>query len=253
MIGIHQFYITIKKITMKQKRFLILLITTSLFLSCENKEESIAYNSLLLGHWSNAIYDQDSIIFERVFELPNDKYGISFLNEAEFIERTSGFCGTPPLTFFDRYGSWVLNEGNLKIYDLNTTGFRDEPILWYNYKIIEATATKLILKRELTEQEKDHKNLMELFNEITNIANSTSCLDNSGWNFTAYGSKACGGPQGYIAYSNQIDVVSFLQLVEDYTEEEHQYNIKWGIVSTCDITPQPISIECQNGIPILIF
>ena len=94
---------------------------------------------------------------------------------------------------------------------------------------------------------------MDLYYEIYSIANSIPCNDALNWSFTPYGSKACGGPQGYIEYSNQIDVPAFLTLVETYTQAEHDYNIEWGIISTCDIIPQPTSVSCENGNAVLNY
>lgn len=37
------------------------------------------------------------------------------------------------------------------------------------------------------------------------------------------------------------------------TEAERLYNITWGIISSCDVLPEPTNIECQNGLPVLIY
>ena len=71
--------------------------------------------------------------------------------------------------------------------------------------------------------------------------------------FTAFGAKACGGPQGYLPYSNQIDTNAFLKKVEVYSQSEKEYNLKWGVISDCAIVNPPKSIECQNGYPILKY
>lgn len=106
---------------------------------------------------------------------------------------------------------------------------------------------------KLTSQEKDLSNLVGLFTEIEELALSVSCLDANSWNFTAYGAKACGGPQGYIAYSSEINTSLFLQKIEEYTLAEKAYNLKWGIISTCDIQNAPSSIECNNNLPVLRY
>ena len=106
---------------------------------------------------------------------------------------------------------------------------------------------------KLTSQKKDESNLLALFTEIEELALSVSCLDANNWNFTTYGVKACGGPQGYIAYSSEINTSIFLQKIDEYTLAEKKYNIKWGIISTCDIQNPPISIECNNNLPVLRY
>lgn len=62
-------------------------------------------------------------------------------------------------------------------------------------------------------------------NAFWNHRNSESkvCNDPDNWSYTAIGSKACGGPKGYIAYSNEIDVDAFLNKVEDYNRTEAEF------------------------------
>jgi len=106
---------------------------------------------------------------------------------------------------------------------------------------------------ELTEQEEDRQELLTLFDDIYELSTSVSCTDASDWTYTAYGSKACGGPQGYIAYSNEIDTEAFLQKITIYTDLEEAYNVKWGIGSTCDLPQQPTGVKCENGNPVLKY
>jgi hypothetical protein len=45
-----------------------------------------------------------------------DKPGIAFKKSNIFIERTSGWCGTPPVTFYNITGRWaVVGDSTLKI------------------------------------------------------------------------------------------------------------------------------------------
>ncbi|QVY64413.1 hypothetical protein [Polaribacter sp. Q13] len=241
---------------MNFKNIFILFCATVLF-SCENNETIIESDNLLIGFWVAPIYDGETITFTRTNSLPTDSYGFSFIKDqkANFVtERTSGFCGTPPLTFFDRQGTWELNSNNLKIYDINITNqFGAEPVLWYNYQILEISETELVLEHIAVAQEIDHRNLMDLFNEIQNLSYSVSCSNAADWLITEYGAKACGGPQGFIAYSSSIDTVSFLQKIETYTQAEKDFNFKYGVVSDCSIPSAPISVECQNGFPVFTY
>lgn len=91
--------------------------------------------------------------------------------------------------------------------------------------------------------------LQEKFSQIEILSESKNCENSDNWTFTAYGSKACGGPKGFIAYSIEIDTVHFLQLIEQYTEAEDEFNKKWGIISDCSVPLQPLSIVCKNGEP----
>ncbi|UAM98091.1 hypothetical protein K8354_17720 [Polaribacter litorisediminis] len=238
---------------MKLKPLFLLLIAT-VFFSCESDEIIIDTDNLLLGSWIEPFYDGETIIFKRANSLSNDTRSFTFKKDGSFTELTSGFCGTPPLTFFEQSGTWVLSENYLKIYDqYNMEIIGVQPILRYNYLVIDLSENSLTLKREFTEQEKEHRNLMALFDEIQNLAYATSCIDASNWAFTAYGSKACGGPQGFMAYSKNMNTEEFLKKIEIYTQSEKEFNRKWGIISDCSVTAQPIAVACVNSYPTLIY
>jgi len=91
------------------------------------------------------------------------------------------------------------------------------------------------------------------FSEITEIAESISCEDLSRWTYTPYGSKACGGPMGYIAYSLDIDTTHFKQLIEEHQQAEADFNAKWGIISDCSIPESPSGVDCENGKAVLVY
>ncbi|WP_143592056.1 hypothetical protein [Tenacibaculum holothuriorum] len=226
--------------------FTLTFLFLMLFSCQKNDEITIDDSNLLLGKWSEATYNGESIEFTRVKDLPSEAYGISFEANETFKQITSGFCGTPPLTFFTSEGKWKLESSIVKIVINDFPGN-------FNWRILSLTEQKLIVKRELTEQEKDHRELMELFHEIETLANSISCNDSNDWSFVAYGSKACGGPKGFIAYSNKINTQKFLEKVELYTQKEREYNEKWGIISTCDVQPTPKYITCENGRAVLKY
>lgn len=100
----------------------------------------------------------------------------------------------------------------------------------------------------------DEQELEQLFTKIKTLAESSSC-DNETYQlkFTAIGSKACGGPTGYIAYSTSINVSEFESLVAKYTSLQADYNRKWNIMSTCEALLPPSSVQCENGKPVLIY
>ena len=231
----------------KSMKIKVLFLFVLLVFACESNENVIPdSNNLLIGSWVEPNYSEDQTVFKRASNLPSNASGIMFKTNGDFVERSSGWCGTPPLIFSDYEGNWRLENTLVTItqdyYPIN-----------YAWRIVLVSETELIVKRELTEQEIDHQKLMDLYNEIYNLSTSVSCTNADNWAFTAYGSKACGGPQGFIAYSNKIDIDAFLQKVKAYYEAENAYNIKWGIISTCDIPQQPKGVECQNGFPLFIY
>ena len=95
--------------------------------------------------------------------------------------------------------------------------------------------------------------LEQQLSEILAIAGSVPCEDPAQWSFTAYGSKACGGPQGYLAYPFTIDLDRFLALVETHRLAENQYNLDFNITSTCDLPAEPTGVDCVNESAVLAY
>jgi hypothetical protein len=104
-------------------------------------------------------------------------------------------------------------------------------------------------------QEDEIQNLNDIYSEViaASMVNSTPCTNAAEWSFTAIGSKACGGPTGFIPYSLKINSKSFLKKVENYTNKQAAYNKKWGIMSTCDVPQQPSGVDCVDEKPTLIY
>ena len=102
-------------------------------------------------------------------------------------------------------------------------------------------------------QEEDAQKLASLLEEIIQMAENTSCTDDQNWAFTAFGTKACGGPVGYLIYSTTIDTEDFLDKVTLHAASQNEYNIKFGIVSDCAVPTMPAGVACQNGVPVLVY
>jgi len=104
-----------------------------------------------------------------------------------------------------------------------------------------------------TTQEQEAQYIQQLYTEIQTMASSVPCENESQWNFTSYGSKACGGPVGFIAYPNTIDVNQFLQKVAAHRIAQENYNEKWQIASDCAAPVQPIDVVCENNLPVFVY
>lgn len=118
------------------------LFFTLVFISCqENQDIAKDTEDLLLGNWSSAVYNQtdSTTTFTRVTTLLNNEYGVSFKKDAVFIERTSGWCATPPIVYQDIRGTWQ------KIDDLIQITNPYFPTA-YQLKIVSVTQEKLIIK-----------------------------------------------------------------------------------------------------------
>ena len=233
---------------MKVKNLITILLIVTLASCSVNEEVPVDTNNLLIGNWMNPIYNLENktVTYERVANLKDEEYGISYKEGNVYIERTSGWCGTPPLTFYNNEGTFTFENNIIKIENNSYPGN-------LNWSVVSLTEEKLVVTVELSDQEKEHQVLMDLFTEIQNSSESIICTNETAWDFTAYGSKACGGTQGYIAYSNQIDVDSFLNKVQLYTSLEDTFNKKWNIVSTCDIVNPPAEVICDDGKAILVY
>jgi hypothetical protein len=95
--------------------------------------------------------------------------------------------------------------------------------------------------------------MQEVYKEMVALSESQICSNSEEWLFTAYGSKACGGPIGYIAYSKKIDQNYFLGLVDRFTELQAEYNRKTGAVSDCALAVRPTRVTCENGKPKFMY
>ncbi len=102
-------------------------------------------------------------------------------------------------------------------------------------------------------QEQEAQELNQMFSEIETLANSEKCIDSEEWTFTSYGSKACGGPVGFIAYSTNINTDLFLRKIEEHRIAQKEFNEKWGIISDCSLPPEPIGIICENESPVFEY
>lgn len=105
------------------------------------------------------------------------------------------------------------------------------------------------------EESKDYdlNTIEELLFDINQLAESKTCTNPNTWKLTPIGSKACGGPTGYLAYSSEINESEFLDLVEQYTKLQMEYNLKNNIASDCMYMVSPIGITCENGKPVFIY
>ncbi|MFD2791159.1 hypothetical protein [Arenibacter sp. H213] len=99
----------------------------------------------------------------------------------------------------------------------------------------------------------DETELKSLYKEIQKMADSQTCEDSDFWSFTAFGSKPCGGPNSYIAYSTKIDVTLFLAKVEQYNSGVADYNRRNGIISDCAMVAKPTGLICKEGKPVFTY
>ncbi len=95
-------------------------------------------------------------------------------------------------------------------------------------------------------QKYEQAQLDRLKASIESEVSGEKCTDTSEWTFAPMGSKACGGPQQYIAYPKKIEE-TFLQRVNEYTDKVKAFNEKYNITSDCMMITPPTSVKCVNG------
>ena len=104
-------------------------------------------------------------------------------------------------------------------------------------------------------KEEEAAKLEKMYAEIIDLsaAKTQTCTNPDEWAFTSIGSKACGGPSGYIVYSKKINTELFLSKVKSYTEADLAFVKKWNLSSDCSSTAPAKSIECIDGKPTIML
>ena len=95
-------------------------------------------------------------------------------------------------------------------------------------------------------QQVDREELDRKLEEIKDLIAGESCDEANTCDYIAVGSKACGGPKTYLAFSSSIDRQKLEELVENYNKAEDDYNLKYGIESDCMVLTPPEKVECIN-------
>lgn len=100
---------------------------------------------------------------------------------------------------------------------------------------------------EVDNQENELAFITKLKIEIEKLAASSICNEESECKYVALGSKPCGGPWSYLAYSTSLNEEFLLQKVAQLNTLENEYNIAYGIISDCSVPAPPTSVECVDG------
>jgi hypothetical protein len=83
---------------------------------------------------------------------------------------------------------------------------------------------------------------------IRTLIGSPSCTSDAQCHTLPLGGKACGGPQGYLAWSSaQTKEAELHALGDTYKEEQRAANDASGMMSNCRFVPDPGAI-CKTGI-----
>lgn len=125
------------------KVFLFLFIMVNI--GCDNNSESVMIDASdsLIGYWINPDYSDSGMRLERSNRFKNNAYGVAFLTENISLERSSGWCGTPPLIFADFQGKWKKSDSIITITIDNGMG----GVMDNHWKIKTLDEKHLIIER----------------------------------------------------------------------------------------------------------
>lgn len=98
-----------------------------------------------------------------------------------------------------------------------------------------------------SDQELTILELEKQLQEIYAFIDNEDCSQGSECSFMPYGSKACGGPQGYLLFSSETDVPTLHKMVEKHRNAEAAYNKQNRMISDCSIPVPPDKLTCENG------
>ncbi len=87
----------------------------------------------------------------------------------------------------------------------------------------------------------------DLLAQIRALIGNASCTDGSQCRTLPIGARACGGPEGYLAYSTSSAPEAELKaLAERHKQERADFHAKSGMMSNCRFMPDPGAV-CVAG------
>ena len=119
--------------------------------------------------------------------------------------------------------------------------------LFISLSLIFLYAVGCSLEESTKNQDSDLKALTNLGNEINVLVESSVCTDETECAFIAFGTKPCGGPWGYLVYSNSIDTDELIDKVERFNQMQNTYNLRYNITSDCSVVLPPDALICEDN------
>lgn len=109
----------------------------------------------------------------------------------------------------------------------------------------------LYVNKNISDESYETK-LNEIKSNIEAKIEAQICDDASKWSFKGMGAKPCGGYTSYIAYPLEQES-SIKRQIDLYNSLFKTYSEKKGLISDCVVTPEPISIRCEDGKAVLDY
>ena len=96
--------------------FLILAIISLLLNSCTKDEPKIDPEYSLIGTWSNSGFEENAMVFIRSNEFTDNNCYRFNPDGTLIVRQNSGWCGTPPISYSNYPGSWmVINDTLIRV------------------------------------------------------------------------------------------------------------------------------------------
>lgn len=90
-----------------------------------------------------------------------------------------------------------------------------------------------------------------LLAEMRALAGAAACTDSAQCKTVPLGARACGGPEGYLAFSSATTAVAPMEaLAARYAEQRRAAHAASGMLSTCQFMPDP-GAQCRAGVCVL--
>jgi hypothetical protein len=88
----------------------------------------------------------------------------------------------------------------------------------------------------------------ELRGEIVRLIGTSACRDDGQCRALPLGSKPCGGPEGYLAWSTAAtDARQLEALASRYKAARQAHNQRLGLMSDCAVLPEP-AVRCVRAV-----
>lgn len=97
---------------------------------------------------------------------------------------------------------------------------------------------------QFSQEQRDRIQLQKLFQSLYDIAkHELKCEADDDCVVYPAGSRACGGPSDYVLTSVNNEYLPYVEYLSKQTKEkEHEFNKKYGIMSTCELRVQPSAL-----------
>jgi hypothetical protein len=130
---------------MKMRKVIFFFIVVFGLITCSKQQEDVNQPESaekIIGNWILQDIHNDTFSYNKTNVQAQDRQGITFKNGGKLVEtKNSGFCGTPPITYAQYDGEWILNQKDLTIQSAFWGGK-----MMVKYEILELTKNKLSLK-----------------------------------------------------------------------------------------------------------